>query len=131
MLAYSYWIKYQVTNQRNKIAKIGVSKMNDSQYHQMTDDLLIAIEEMLDECEVDIDYESASSILTMTFENGSKIVINKQPPLQHLWMATKFNGHHFNYQNEQWIDERTGVEFWSFLDEAASKQAEQPVSLRK
>ena len=82
MLAYSYWIKYQVTNPRNKIAKIGVSKMNDSQYHQMTDDLLIAIEEMLDECEVDIDYESASSILTMTFENGSKIVINKQPPLQ-------------------------------------------------
>ncbi|MEP1552469.1 iron donor protein CyaY, partial [Paraglaciecola sp.] len=54
--------------------------MNDSQYHQMTDDLLIDIEEMLDECEVDIDYESAGSILTMTFINGTKIIINKQPP---------------------------------------------------
>ncbi len=105
--------------------------MNDSQYHQMTDDLLIDIEEMLDQCEVDIDYESASSILTMTFENGSKIIINKQPPLHQLWMATKYNGHHFNFQEGQWIDERTGVEFWSFLDEAASKQAEQPVTLKK
>ncbi|MEP0357384.1 MAG: iron donor protein CyaY [Paraglaciecola sp.] len=105
--------------------------MNDSQYHQMTDDLLIDIEEMLDECEVDIDYESAGSILTMTFINGTKIIINKQPPLQQLWMATKFNGHHFNFQNEQWIDERTGVEFWSFLDEAISKQAETTVNLRK
>jgi CyaY protein len=104
--------------------------MNDSQYHQMTDDLLINIEEMLDECEVDIDYESAGSILTMTFENGTKIIINKQPPLHQLWVATKFNGHHFNFQNEQWIDERTDVEFWSFLDEACSKQAEQTVSLR-
>ncbi|MEO9943868.1 MAG: iron donor protein CyaY [Paraglaciecola sp.] len=105
--------------------------MNDSQYHQMTDDLLIDIEEMLDECEVDIDYESAGSILTMTFINGTKIIINKQPPLQQLWMATKFNGHHFNFQNDQWIDERTGVEFWSFLDEAISKQAETTVNLRK
>ncbi|MFT2089516.1 iron donor protein CyaY [Paraglaciecola sp. 2405UD69-4] len=105
--------------------------MNDSQYHQMTDDLLIDIEEMLDECEVDIDYESAGSILTMTFVNGTKIIINKQPPLQQLWMATKYNGHHFNFENEQWIDERTGVEFWSFLDEAISKQAEANVNLRK
>ncbi|WP_289029695.1 iron donor protein CyaY [uncultured Paraglaciecola sp.] len=105
--------------------------MNDSQYHQMTDDLLIDIEEMLDECEVDIDYESAGSILTMTFVNGTKIIINKQPPLHQLWMATKYNGHHFNFENEQWIDERTGVEFWSFLDEAISKQAEANVNLRK
>jgi CyaY protein len=105
--------------------------MNESQYHQMVDTLLIDIEEMLDECEVDIDYESASSILTMTFVNGSKIIINKQPPLLQLWVATKFNGHHFNYQQGQWIDERTGVEFWSFLNEAASKQAEQPVNLCK
>ena len=34
---------------------MGESNMNDSLYHQMTDDLLIDIEEMLDECEVDID----------------------------------------------------------------------------
>jgi CyaY protein len=103
--------------------------MNDSQYHQMVDDVLITLEEMLDECEVDIDYESASSILTLTFENGSKIIINKQPPLHQIWVATKFNGHHFNYQQDTWIDERTGVEFWSFINEAASKQAEQDVSL--
>ena len=103
--------------------------MNDSQYHQMVDDILITLEEMLDECEVDIDYESASSILTLTFENGSKIIINKQPPLHQIWVATKFNGHHFNLQKDVWIDERTGVEFWSFINEAASKQAEQAVSL--
>jgi CyaY protein len=103
--------------------------MNDSQYHQMVDDILITLEEMLDECEVDIDYESASSILTLTFENGSKIIINKQPPLHQIWVATKYNGHHFSLQNDLWIDERTGVEFWSFIDDAASKQAEQAVAL--
>tara|TARA_R110000868_G_scaffold162985_5_gene395088 strand:- start:1335 stop:1655 length:321 start_codon:yes stop_codon:yes gene_type:complete len=106
--------------------------MNESQYHQMVDDLLIDIEEMLDNCEVDIDYESASSILTMIFLDGSKIIINKQPPLLQLWVATKFNGHHFNYQEDGlWIDERTGVEFWSFLNDAASKQAGQTLTLQK
>lgn len=103
--------------------------MNDSQYHQMVDDILIQLEEALDVCEVDIDYESAEGILTLTFINGTKIILNKQSPLHQLWVATKFNGHHFNFQDDKWIDERTGVEFWSFIDEAASKQAEQPVSL--
>ncbi len=103
--------------------------MNDSQYHQMVDDVLIQLEEALDECEVDIDYESAEGILTLIFLNGSKIILNKQAPLHQLWVATKFNGHHFNYQDGKWIDERTGVEFWSFIDEATSKQAGQTVSL--
>ena len=96
----------------------------------MVDDVLIQLEESLDECEVDIDYESAEGILTLIFLNGTKIILNKQSPLHQLWVATKFNGHHFNYQDDKWIDERTGVEFWSFIDEAVSKQAEQTVSLR-
>lgn len=102
--------------------------MNDSQYHQMVDELLIKLEEALDECAVDIDYESASGILTLIFPDNSKIIINKQSPLQQIWVATKFNGHHFNYQGEIWIDERTDAEFWSFMDEAASKQAGKAIS---
>ncbi len=103
--------------------------MNDSQYHQMVDDVLMQLEEALDVCEVDIDYESAEGILTLIFPNQTKIILNKQPPLHQLWVATKFNGHHFNYVDGKWIDERTDAEFWQFIDEAASKQAGQPVSL--
>ncbi|GAB2693776.1 iron donor protein CyaY [Aliiglaciecola sp. 3_MG-2023] len=103
--------------------------MNDSQYHQLVDDMFIQLEEALDACEVDIDYESAEGILTLEFLNKTKIILNKQAPLHQLWVATKFNGHHFNYEDGLWIDERTGVEFWSFIDEAASKQAEQNVKL--
>ena len=103
--------------------------MNDSQYHEMVDEVFVTLEEALDECEVDIDYESAGGILTLIFPNGTKIILNKQPPLHQIWVATKFNGHHFNFQQDQWIDERTGAEFWAFIDEAASRQAEQDVTL--
>ncbi|MEP4892473.1 MAG: iron donor protein CyaY [Aliiglaciecola sp.] len=103
--------------------------MNDSQYHQLVDDMFIQLEEALDACEVDIDYESAEGILTLEFLNRTKIILNKQAPLHQLWVATKYNGHHFNFEDGVWIDERTGVEFWSFIDEAATKQAEQTVKL--
>ncbi|MCC2617543.1 iron donor protein CyaY [Aestuariibacter halophilus] len=102
--------------------------MHDSEYHQRVDDIFMALEESLDDCPADIDYESAGGILTLIFENGSKIILNKQAPLHQIWVATKFNGHHFNLDGEQWIDERTGAEFWQFISEAASRQAEQPVS---
>ena len=104
--------------------------MNDSQYHQMVDDIFIELEELLDECEVDIDYESAGGILTLIFVDQSKIILNKQAPLHQLWVATKYNGHHFNFTQNQWIDERTGAEFWGFMNEAASKQAGQAVTFK-
>ena len=51
--------------------------MNDSQYNLMADDLLLAIEEAIEDCGVDIDYESVGGLLTLTFKNGTKIIINK------------------------------------------------------
>lgn len=114
--------------------------MNESEYHQLVDDLFIRIEEALDELEslheqgvesehADIDYESNEGILTLTMPDQSKIILNKQPPLLQLWVATKFNGHHFNYENGQWIDERFGSEFYEFFNDAVSKQVGKPVSL--
>ena len=104
--------------------------MNDALYDQRVDAAFLSIEEALDQCEADIDYEAAGGILTLIFVNGSKIILNKQPPLQQIWVATKFNGHHFNYRDDGlWIDERTGAEFWAFMQEAIGKQAEMPVRL--
>ena len=103
--------------------------MNDSQYNLIADDLILAVEEAIEECGVDIDYESVSGLLTLTFINGSKIIINKQAPLHEVWVATKFNGHHFAYQNEQWIDKRGGDEFWQFLSNSVSVQAQTEITL--
>lgn len=103
--------------------------MNDSQYNLIADDMLLAVEEAIEECGVDIDYESVSGLLTLTFVNGSKIILNKQAPLHEIWVATKFNGHHFTFANEQWQDKRSNEEFWQFLSNAVSTQAEQKITL--
>ncbi|KGJ92221.1 iron donor protein CyaY [Thalassotalea sp. ND16A] len=103
--------------------------MNDSQYNLIADDLLLAVEEAIEDCGVDIDYEGVGGLLTLTFVNGTKIIINKQAPLHEIWVATKFNGHHFEYQNQQWNDKRGGDEFWQFLSAAVSVQADTKITL--
>ncbi len=103
--------------------------MNDSQYNLIADELILAVEEAIENCGVDIDYEGVSGLLTLTCKNGSKIIINKQAPLHEIWVATKFNGHHFSLQDTLWIDKRGGDEFWAFLSKAVSTQAEVEITL--
>lgn len=103
--------------------------MNDTQYNLMADELLLALEEAIEDCGVDIDYEGVGGMLTLTFKNATKIIINKQAPLQEIWVATKFNGHHFHFDNEQWFDKRGGGEFWQFIERAVSQQAETAVTI--
>ena len=103
--------------------------MNDSQYNLLSDSILLALETAIEECGVDIDYEGAGGLLTLTFVDGSKIIVNKQEPLHQIWVATKFNGHHFHFENEQWVDKRGGGELWKFLSDAASKKAEENIVL--
>ncbi|RCU45507.1 MULTISPECIES: iron donor protein CyaY [Corallincola] len=102
--------------------------MNDSQYHQLADQQMSAIEQAIDDAGADIDYESQGGILTLEFENRSKIIINKQAPLHQLWLATKFGGYHYNYVDGQWIDDRSGDEFTTVLSSAIKQQSGEEVS---
>ena len=103
--------------------------MNDSQYNLIAEELLLAIEEAIEDSGVDIDYEGVGGLLTLTFKNNTKVIINKQAPLHEIWVATKFNGHHFVLNNDTWTDKRSGEEFWLFLSKAVSIQADTELTL--
>lgn len=105
--------------------------MNDVEYDELTDAVLLAVEEAIERLDLDLDFESNGGLLSISFPDKSKIIINKQPPLQQLWVATKFNGHHFEWQNGQWIDNRSGTEFWHLISTAVSKQAGVAVNLER
>jgi CyaY protein len=104
--------------------------MNDSEYNIAAEDLLLAVEEAIEDCGHDIDFEGVGGLLTLTFKNSTKIIINKQAPLKEIWVATKFNGHHFHFENDQWIDKRGGDEFWQFISNAVSVQADAEITLQ-
>nr|WP_026958218.1 MULTISPECIES: iron donor protein CyaY [Aliagarivorans] len=98
--------------------------MNDSYYHQLIDDAFAKIELATDSDDFDIECDVNGGVLTLEFENGSQIVINKQEPLHQLWLATKFGGYHFEWRDDsQWICNRSGNEFWSFLSQSIKDQS--------
>lgn len=99
--------------------------MNDNEFHQLADQLLLSIEDKLDlhDGEADIDYETHGSVMTICFSNGSKIIVNRQEPLHQVWLATKAGGYHFNYQNPNWICDRSGHSFWQLFTQACTKQS--------
>ncbi len=104
--------------------------MNDSEFHQLADALMLTIEEALDDFDgdADIDYETNGGVMTLSFENGSKIVINRQEPLHQVWLATKAGGYHFSYRDEQWVCDRSGEPFFGLLAQACSAQSGEDVS---
>ncbi|MBE8597301.1 iron donor protein CyaY [Xenorhabdus sp. BG5] len=99
--------------------------MNDSEFHQLADQLMFHIEEQLDnyDGDTDIDYETNGGVMTLSFENGSKIIINRQEPFHQIWLASKNGGYHFDYRDSQWICDRNGHDFISMLAQAITEQS--------
>ena len=60
--------------------------------------------------EFDIDVLRAGNVLTLTFENRHRIVINSQEAAQEIWVAAPSGGFHFrsNDATRRWIDTRSG-----------------------
>ena len=101
--------------------------MNDSEFQQLADQLYQKIEECIEESGADVDYDQNGGLLTLEFENRTKLIINRQQPLHQIWLATLENGHHYDYQAGKWIDDRSGDEFLSFLSAAIFKQSQEQV----
>lgn len=106
--------------------------MNDSEFHRLADDLWQTIEAHLDnwDGDSDIDCEINDGVLTLSFENGSKIIINRQEPLHQVWLAAKHGGYHFSRRGNDWQCDRSGEVFWDVLEEAATRQAGEAVRFR-
>lgn len=101
--------------------------LSDAEYQQQASAVLSGIESQLDEWlesdVIDVDTSRTGGLLELSFPNGSKIIINTQPPLQELWMAAKNGGFHFKFSDGRWVDTRDGREFFESLSAHASSQA--------
>ena len=101
--------------------------LQDTEYHAAADRLLAAIERQADDWlqqgVIDIDTNRSGGLLELAFPNGSKVVVNKQPPLHEIWLAARGGGYHFRRTGDVWLDTRDGREFFTRLSEEASVQA--------
>ena len=97
--------------------------LSETDFHQRVDALLLTLQSQLDEAPTDIDSELASGILTLSFENGSKIIINRQTPNREIWVAAKSGGFHFRFVSPSWVDTRSGTALGRLLTQVISQQS--------
>ncbi|MDD1795649.1 iron donor protein CyaY [Enterovibrio sp. ZSDZ42] len=102
--------------------------MNASEYHDLVDAEWMAIEEGIDECGADIDYETSGNVLTLDFEDRSQIIINRQEPMSEIWLASKSGGFHFGYKDGKWLCSKTDMEFSDMVKQECSKHAGEAVN---
>ncbi len=111
--------------------------MTDKEYLDIAEATLNALEIAIERNHADIDYARTGSILTLEFENRTKIVINLQPAIQEIWVAAQSGGFHYRYQKApasaqsagSWRNTRDGSELYASLSRYASEQAGEVITL--
>lgn len=106
--------------------------MNESEFQEVAEQTIEDIQDAIDNVDADIDYDEIGGVLTLEFENGSKIIFSKQGAMNQLWMAAISGGFHFDYDEsaEKWVcDSGDNEELYSMLSRLSSDQAGESVQI--
>ena len=80
----------------------------------------------------DLDMDIVDGVLKIGFEDGGQIIVNRQEPLQQLWVASPLGPAHFSFDpaRDAWIDDKTGATLMDTLSRAFSQKLGMTVELR-
>jgi len=105
--------------------------MTESEFHERVDDLLQTIEEAVEDCGVDIDFDNNGGILTLYFEDGSQVIVNRQTPVRQIWVAARSGGFHYDYSADDasWRNDNDGEDLILALNRFCTEQSGESVEL--
>jgi CyaY protein len=87
-----------------------------------------SLEQVSDSGDLDVECSRSGNVLEIEFiDNGSKIIVNGQAPMQEMWVAAKSGGFHYKRENGRWINTRDGSELFAALSKMVSEQGGAPV----
>ena len=108
--------------------------MTETEFLDLADATLneieLAFDRLFEQDVVDVECKRSGNVLEIEFvDNGSKIIVNSQAPLQEMWVAAKSGGFHYKRVDGQWINTRDGSELFAALSSLASAQGGVAVTL--
>lgn len=84
--------------------------MNEQAYLRLADDAFGRIERACDAFDTtEVDCERAGDVLTLTFPNARRCIINTQRPTKQIWLACGSSAWHFgcpSEEGERWLDDK-------------------------
>lgn len=103
--------------------------MTEQEFLDACERVLDDVEDAIDACGVDADTQRSGNVLEIELENGTKIIVSGNAPVQQVWLAARSGGFHFRHDDGRWIDTRSGEEFFESLSRCVSQQSGQGVRL--
>jgi len=103
--------------------------MTDVNFDERIDDTLLSIEDAIDDDGCDIDYDTVVGILTLTFPNETKVIINRQSATGQLWIAAKSGGFHLDWIDQQWFCKTEALALSALLNRICTDQLGEDVQL--
>ena len=65
--------------------------------------------------ELDVE-EKGDGVIEISFDDGSKIIVNRHSAAQEIWVAARSGGFHFRWDGEAWRNTRDGSELFAALE---------------
>lgn len=101
--------------------------MTESEFMALAEQTLTAIEASFErasnDSDLDVECSRSGNVLDIEFvDNGSKVIVNSQAPMQEIWVAAKSGGFHYRRDGGRWINTRDGSELFAVLSRIASEQ---------
>ena len=97
--------------------------LDESTFHARVEAVFAGIEIAIDVVGSDIDSEISGGILTLEFDNDSKVIINRQTFNRETWVAAKSGGFHFRFDGAAWRDTRSGEKLEILLARVIAEQS--------
>lgn len=95
--------------------------MDEARYNELIANTWNTLVRGLDSCDPDdADVVMTGDMITITFGNGHKCVINTQRAVRQVWVAAREQGIHFDWDDKtkRWIDDKKrGFELYSLIKE--------------
>ena len=108
--------------------------MTETEFLDLADATLneieLAFDRLFEQDVVDVECKRSGNVLEIEFvENGSKIIVNSQAPLQEMWVAARAGGYHYKRVGDEWRNTRDDTELYMALSDLATQQGGAPVKL--
>ena len=109
--------------------------MSETEFLKLAETTLNTIESAMDRLNdedlLDVECKRSGNVLEIEFiDNGTKIIVNSQAPMQELWVAARAGGFHFRRGDDgRWVDTRSKEELYVALSRYISQQSDVDVTL--
>ena len=97
--------------------------MDEQTYRMLADRCLGAVEQWLEGFDPDeLDFSTADGVVKLEFPDGDTFVLNRQAGSHQMWWAAGVRAWHYDWNGEQWVDDRDGHELFGNVRERVAEK---------